>query len=149
MKPRRLPTLLSLKSLVVSGAISGLTLLSVSAEKVLSADLREWKSEDGNYAVDASLVSFNTITKRVTLKKEDSKIVEVPLSQLSSADRAYVQENAPRAKSAEKSGEAIRLHGITWQPEIKDALKLASGGPSAANRPVMWFRVLGKLDDGM
>lgn len=149
MKAERLHSSSSLKSLLLSGAIAGLTLISGYAEKASGTELRVWKTENGKHSVEASLISFNTISKRVTLQKEDSKTVEVPLSQLSAADQSYVRENAPSPKSAKKSSEAIRLHGITWQPEIEDALKLASGRSSADKRPVMWFRVLGKLDDGM
>lgn len=96
----------------------------------------------------ASLVSLNTITGKVTLKKEDSSLVEVPLSKLSTADQAYVKEHAPKSVQKRRKGEEIGLYGITWQPGIEDALKLASAGVGG-DRPVMWFRVLGKLDDGM
>lgn len=149
MKPRQSTTPSILKSLVLSGAISGLTLFSAFAEKTTGSDLREWKTENGKYSVEASLISFNTITKRVTLQKEDSETVEVPLSKLSAADQSFVKENAPHSGVAAQSGKPVQLHGITWQPEIEDALKVASGKGSGQNRPVMWFRVLGKLDDGM
>ncbi|MDF1713416.1 MAG: SHD1 domain-containing protein [Akkermansiaceae bacterium] len=149
MKPERLHSSSSLKSLLLSGAISGLALISAYAEKAPGTDLRVWKTENGKHSVEASLIAFNTISKRVTLQKEDSKTVEVPLSKLSATDQSYVREHAPGPTRATKSSETIRLHGITWQPVIEDALKLASGGNASDKRPVMWFRVLGKLDDGM
>ncbi len=128
----------------MGGAAFGLGLFFATAGEAH----RQWSSEDGKYSVKASLVSFNSITGKVTLRKDDSRLVEVPLSKLSTKDQAYVDEHAPKSAPRQKGGGPIKLHGITWQPEIEDALEQANGG-AGGDRPVMWFRVLGKLDDGM
>ena len=144
MKVIRLQTPSKLRSLLVGGAAFGLGLFFATAGEAQ----REWVSEDGKYSLKASLLSFNTITGKVTLRKDDSSLVEVPFSKLSTADQAYVDEHAPKSASRQKADGPIKLHGITWQPEIEDALEQANGG-AGGDRPVMWFRVLGKLDDGM
>lgn len=150
MKPRKTATLSRPKLRLIGGAVLGLSLILASADESLENELREWKSVDGKHSVDASLIAFNTATRRVTLKKGDSSSVEVPLAKLSAADQAYIQEWAPRLSGEKGAGEAIKLYGITWQPGIEDALKLAGDDTTpAGSRPVMWFRVLGKLDDGM
>jgi hypothetical protein len=150
MKPRKTPTPSRPKLRLIGGAVLGLSLILASADETLENELREWKSEDGKHSVEASLIAFNEATMRVTLKKGDSSSLEVPLAKLSTADQAYIREWAPRLSGRKEVGEAIRLYGVTWQPEIEDALKLASSdATSVVSRPVMWFRVLGKLDEGM
>lgn len=136
MRPRAIEKL-------VGGTALALTLLGASAEETL----REWHSKDGIHTIEASLTSFNSITNVVTLTKGDSTTVDVALSKLSAADQSFVrsQETTSRNES-----DPVKLYGITWQPDLKEALSLAKEEiTSAKNRPVMWFRVLGKLDDGM
>lgn len=105
---------------------------------------REWKSKDGRYQVEASFVSYNSRTGKVTLRRKDSTPIVVVLSQLSAPDQAFVKEQNEVTRHPAKE---VRRYGITWQPEIEDAL--ARAADSAKKRPVMWFRVLGKLEDGM
>lgn len=123
----------------MGAAALGLNLLCASAEENL---LRQWQSKDGQHTIQASLESFNSITNQVTLTKKDSSSIKVPLLKLSSADQTFIRsQNATPGQAAD----SVKLYGITWQPEIDDALAQAKG----KNRPVMWFSVLGKLDDGM
>lgn len=133
--------------LLAGSMFLGLSLLGGQAEEAI---VREWKSENGKFSVKASLESFEAVGSKVVLRKSDQTLVRVPLSRLSEADQAYVRNLNARSRAAERAGEPVRLHGIEWQPEIEDALKLAAGrsGP-LDNQPVMWFRVLGQLDDGM
>ncbi|MEN8681061.1 MAG: SHD1 domain-containing protein [Akkermansiaceae bacterium] len=150
MKPRSLPTTSRLKAVVLGGAALCLIFPFSAADEISGSLVREWKSENGNYSIEASFSSFNPNTKRVTLKKQDLTIVEVPLAKLSAADQAFVKEQAPKFSPKRDSGQAVKLYGITWQPEVEDALTLASGKATPIDdRPVMWFRVLGKLDGGM
>lgn len=129
--------------LLAGSMFLGLSLLGGQAEEAI---VREWKSENGKFSVKASLESFEAVGSKVVLRKSDETLVRVPLSRLSEADQAYVRNLNARSRA----GEPVRLHGIEWQPEIEDALKLAAGrsGP-LDDQPVMWFRVLGQLDDGM
>ena len=75
-------------------------------------------------------------------QSKDGQHTKVPLLKLSSADQTFIRsQNATPGQAAD----SVKLYGINWQPEIDDALAQAKG----KNRPVMWFSVLGKLDDGM
>lgn len=139
---------------------TGLSLaVASSSQYTIFAPVNEaWKKEPfASLAADPTgenrealygILARHVITGKVTLRKDDSRLVEVPLSKLSTKDQAYVDEHAPKSAPRQKGSGPIKLHGITWQPEIEDALEQANGG-AGGDRPVMWFRVLGKLDDGM
>ncbi len=133
--------------LLAGAMFLGSSLSGVQAEEVA---VREWTSENGKFSVRASLESFEVIGSKVVLRRADETLVRVPLSRLSEADQAYVRDRNARSRAAERGREPVRLHGIEWQPEIEDALELAAGRPGPLDdQPVMWFRVLGQLDDGM
>lgn len=135
------------RPLLAGGMVLGLSLLGAQAEE---AAVREWKSENGKFSVMATFESFEAVGGKVVLKRSDATLVRVPLSRLSESDRAYVREMSARLRSSESAGESVRLHGINWQPKAEEALTLAAGRPGPLDdRPVMWFRVLGQLDDGM
>ena len=150
MKTRLLPTPNKLKLFVLGGAALCLSVSFSAADKTPDSLLREWKSGNGKHSVQASLSAFNQTTKRVTLQKEDSTVVVLPLAQLSATDQSYIKEHASKLSQKEETVESIKLYGITWQPEVEDALTLATGETTPSDdRPVMWFRVLGELDGGM
>jgi hypothetical protein len=136
--------------LLAGGMIFGLGLLGLQAEETSGPLAREWKSENGKFSVLATLESVEVQGRKVVLRKSDSTLVRVPLSRLSEADQAYVRELNTRSGSTAPIGEPVRLHGIKWQPVTEEALTLAAGRPGPSDdQPVMWFRVLGQLDDGM
>lgn len=130
---------------MTGGVAFGLSLLCLQADELPEEQAREWKSGNGRYTVQALFHSFDPRTQQVTLKKEDSTSIKVPLARLSTADQSYVKQRAPKSERTAAPQEEVKLHGIKWQPEIEEALKLAESN----HQPVMWFRVLGQLDDGM
>lgn len=72
--------------------------LGLSALLVLigsRADARKWTSRDGRYTVEAELVDFQD--GKAVLKREDGKLIRVPLSDLSLGDVHYVQESLKAA----------------------------------------------------
>ena len=145
MKPRKLPTTHKLKSLITGGAALCLSLSFSAANEDPESSLREWKSQDGKFSIKASLKAFNRSTKRVTLQKENSTAVVVPLSKLSAADRSFVAAQSSKLPVTGKIAETTRIHGINWQPEMDNALAAAA----SEKKPLMWFRVLGELEGGM
>ena len=116
-----------------------------------SEEVREWTSQDGQYSVMASLSGFDRTKQRVSLSKADATVVEVPLSRLSAADRSYVAEyfREPERRSTGVPSEKT-LYGIRWQPAMQDALAEASGAATPDDDlPVLWFRVLGELEEDL
>jgi len=143
----KLTKLFTLNPSTLAGVII-LAGLSLAPGSELSPEVREWKSQDGQYAVMASLSGFDRFTQRVTLNKEDATVVEVPLSRLSAADRTYVVDHT-RGTATPPEKEKT-LYGIRWQPEMEDALAKAAGEATPDDdRPVMWFRVLGELEQDL
>ena len=135
------------RSWLAGGIAFGLGLLGAQAEENSMASMREWKSKNGKFSVTASFDSYDAASRKVTLKKEDSTSIQVPLLKLSAADQSFVKEQAGQSKSG---GKPIKLYGIQWQPKMEEALSEAAGQSAPSDdRPVMWFRVLGQLDDGM
>jgi hypothetical protein len=55
----------------------------------LSAEGRTWTDSTGNYKVEASLIAFNETT--AVLKKENHRLVAVPIDKLSKDDLAYLE----------------------------------------------------------
>ena len=150
MKTRPLSKPNKLRLSLLSGAALCLSVPFSEADESPDSLVRVWKSGDGEYSVQASLIAFNQSTKRVTLQKEDASVVVVPLAQLSTADQSYITEKSPKPARKEATDGSIKLYGIGWQSKIEDALTLAAGETTPSDdRPVMWFRVLGELDGGM
>lgn len=69
-------------------------LLSVSLGQVSTSasELRTWQSANGKFTIRAELIEVSG--NSVSLKREDGKIVDVPLSKLSKADQSYVTDRA-------------------------------------------------------
>lgn len=136
--------------LLAGGMAFGLGMLGLSADESQNAGLREWTSENGKFSVTAKLESYDAFNKKVILRKGDSSLIKVPLARLSFTDWSFVEKHAARSSRSKGLGKTIKLHGIQWHPEVEGALTAAAGGPSPSDdQPVMWFRVLGQLDDGM
>jgi hypothetical protein len=137
---------LGVRSLLAGGITFGLSLLGAQENENPDALLREWKSENGKFSVTAVLESFDVARRQVVLRREDSSLLKVPLNRLSVSDRAFVREQT----QVKPTAGPVKLYGIAWQPKVEAALKKAAGGSSPLDdQPVMWFRVLGQLDDGM
>jgi hypothetical protein len=65
---------------------------------------REWTDATGRYTVEADLIGFDSMT--AVLKKEDGKMVALPIERLSEADQKYLQTKEAEdlsKRSAEKT----------------------------------------------
>ena len=82
---------------------------------------RQWTSSSGEHRIEADLVSFDS--ERVRLKKEDGKIVVVPLDQLGDADRKWIEELARKQGAArsllEKKGFRVSSDGLQAPEELE------------------------------
>lgn len=66
--------------------------IKAEAQKIaIQKKLREWKSADKKFSIQASLISLED--KKVTLQKTDGTQIELDLNQLSKADRDYCIAN--------------------------------------------------------
>ena len=87
---------------------------------------REWTSSDGKHRVEADLAGFNAESVRLK-KKADSKVVVVPLKQLSTVDQQWIASIVRQQETAkallEKKG--IRIAGDGLQ--MPEELELKSG----------------------
>ena len=82
---------------IPSSYVALLIIFSVSSAR-LTAEPREWTSTDGRTLV-ADFVSATTQT--VTVRRADGKRVDIPLAQLSEADRAWIAAGARVAPVAD------------------------------------------------
>ncbi len=65
---------------------------------------RTWKSKNGKHSIEAVLSDYDRLTKTVLLEDNNGEPIEVPIDQLSSADRRFVaREMRQRAKSTDLS----------------------------------------------
>jgi hypothetical protein len=70
----------------------------VSMNQSVAEQTRVWKTSKGNFEITASLEDFDGTT--VKLKKENNKVVSVPLAKLSSADRQFLKNySSPKKQS--------------------------------------------------
>ncbi len=113
----------------------------------LAAEDRTWNSRDGKFQVEASLLDFDGETVKLH-KKEDGKVVELPLEKLSLLDQLYVKkmmstlagdnpsppsvsESPPAASSAGKSGNSGRMWDDSGEAESRITPgKGSKAGPS-------------------
>ncbi len=51
---------------------------------------REWRSQDGEYSIQAVFVKYDNETKLVDLRREDNEIIQVPVLGLCQRDRRYI-----------------------------------------------------------
>lgn len=87
--------------------IPGLTACFITAS---AGEPRMFHSSDGK-SLKASLEAVSGTT--VTLKREDGRVVELPVARLSAADQAYVSEFAQRAGDASKNLNTAAGHEIS------------------------------------
>ncbi len=82
------------------------------------ADTRTWTSANGSFTLEAEEIAFDDST--VVLKKSDGNLVAVELSELSEADREYVQskEAEEGRKSAEKMQTWTSVDGMKIQGRV-------------------------------
>lgn len=66
-----------------------ITACVIVAPIMAQAKVRKWTSKDGNYTIEAELVSFNK--DLIVLKKPDGDLIAVELKELSEEDREFVQ----------------------------------------------------------
>jgi S1-C subfamily serine protease len=68
------------------------------------ASTRTWKSSDGAYSIDAEYVGAKD--GKVSLRKPNGDLIEVPLARLSAADQAYVAKQVVPSEEASTPAEA-------------------------------------------
>lgn len=79
----------------IKPALSVLPLVALTTLFLVAAPLafaRTWKSSDGVYSVDAEYVGAKD--GKVSLRKPNGDVIEVPLARLSAEDQAYVAKQA-------------------------------------------------------
>jgi hypothetical protein len=85
------------------------------------AEGRTWTDSTGNYQVEATLVAFNDST--VVLKKENHRLVAVPIDKLSKDDRAYLESKEAvdyMTQSAEKKQVWTMVSGLKVVGSVVD-----------------------------
>jgi len=99
---------------------------------------REWKSRDGKFTTRARFVELADGTVR--LEKDDGKIIEVPLTQLSLSDRTWVNSHSDRPDKAHseaepKSEDATEAMGRLESTTIEMKLVEMKVGKGARKKP--------------
>jgi thiol-disulfide isomerase/thioredoxin len=106
-----------------------------------SALAREWTNDTGDFSIEADLVEAKNGT--VKLKKQNGKIITVPVSKLSKADREYLATVAeakqkPAAQSTAERLKAnpndVKLIAAYMQETVQNALGLMNSNPAAAKK---------------
>jgi hypothetical protein len=78
-----------------------------------NAAAREWADSTGKYSVEADLIAFNTTT--VVLKKQNHKLMSVPIDKLSKQDQEYLKSkdaNDMAQRSADKTNTWTMRSGL-------------------------------------
>ena len=145
-----------------------------TANPVAADGFRTWKSQNQKHAVQAKFDDYDANSKQVTLINRDGKTITVKLDQLSSSDQKHVVRRHKRLvaeknaadnpfkvvgnettkktpHSARKETPIIARWGIEWTPGLENAQTVALGNRrnTKDDRPIMWFRVLGNLEEHM
>lgn len=102
----------------------------------LPAAAREWTDSTGKYTTDADLVAFNAET--VVLKKENRKLVAVPMDKLSTADQLFLQSKETHELL---QGHASQQH--TWT--FRSGMKVIGHVVDYARKDVVIQRRLAKM----
>jgi hypothetical protein len=95
---------------------------------------REWKDATGRYAVEADLLAYTDA--HVVLKRQDGKLVEVEIAQLSDADRQFLNSKEATQQS---SGGGLQ----TWT--LKNGLKFVGRIVGFGRKDVVIQRKRGKV----
>lgn len=78
--------------------------------------MRTWTDASGVFSVQATLDTVDGQTVR--LRKQDGKIVSVPLKQLSKADQKYIADREAKPQEGPPAGLGVRLVNVADVPEI-------------------------------
>lgn len=70
----------------------------------LFAEMREWKSADGNQSFSGEYVSHDS--KKVTIRRQDGKVFNLELERLNAADKIWLSDKQPTENPAEKGAPA-------------------------------------------
>jgi hypothetical protein len=85
-------------------------------------DTRSWKSSDGAYSIEAEYVGAKD--GKVSLRKPNGDVIEVPLARLSAEDQAYVAKQA--ATNKQPSTPAAANSSRTQKQTFNQLLSLSS-----------------------
>lgn len=109
------------------------SLFLVAAPQVVT---RTWKSSDGAYSIDAEYVGAKD--GKVSLRKPNGAVVEVPLARLSAEDQAYV---AKQALDPDESSTPAAANSPPTQKQTFSQLLSLSGRISVASDVVRAYRL--------
>ncbi|MCO6457864.1 MAG: PQQ-binding-like beta-propeller repeat protein [Pirellulaceae bacterium] len=125
-------TLRGLAALLLAAALGGLACGQSTS--------RTWTDSSGSYRIQAAMEDFKS--GEVHLRRDDGKLIQVPLSKLSDEDRAFVRAEMLRRRNARNEGsEAVA--------GARSGNAANSAGPvSAAAAAGEWPRWRGPLNDG-
>lgn len=91
--------------LIAGFAIANAMLWIVSASSY--GQMREWSDSSGKFRIDAELIRVDD--KEVQLRKEDGKIVKIPLNRLSATDQAFIRQRAQSRDGAPPLEAVVRI----------------------------------------
>jgi hypothetical protein len=97
-------------------------LLAIAAE---SAVARKWTSGDGKFSIDAELAKNDGRT--VQLKKNNGKIISVPIARLSRADQAYLKGLAAKAPTQSEQPSAKKQKNAARSQTVELAVRWKQG----------------------
>ena len=99
------------------------------------ASARKWTNKTGSFSVEAELVEAKDGS--VKLKKPNGKIITMPVSELSKADRNYLTERAKKPRAAgHRAAVATGLFAGRTDPTRKAALIADGGGTPEGEKAV-------------
>jgi hypothetical protein len=101
-----------------------------------AAQAREWRDSTGKYAVEADLIA--STDDQVVLKREDGKLVMVEATQLSDADREYLES---KEADAAREGDDGKLQ--TWT--MRDGMQVVGRLVGYGRKEVVMQRRRGDL----
>lgn len=159
--------------LLLAFLLAGTHLSATLAQDDPIESFRTWKDRTGKYEIEAELVRYERSI--VELKKTDGSVIQVPLKDLSNADKWFVRKQLKQLKArgnaqkpvlqvkqpvAEKEKvekkdnirlaknlDTKKMYGIEWHQTPESLQAVADS--SKSQKPVMWFRVLGDLEGYM
>src|SRR3954454_7514208 len=92
---------------------------------------RVWTDSSGKYTVEADLIAYND--KTVILERPDHQLGQVPIAQLSQADREYL-------KSKEASEATRKVAGATQTWTLRNGLKIVGNVVGYARKELVLQR---------
>ena len=109
---------------------------------------RKWTSKDGKFSVEAELVEAKD--GNVRLKRQDGKIITVPVSKLSKADRDFLASivkarKKPEVTKATPSRVVALLKLLGWKVKVdqnKAVVRVSFTGPRLTDNALMQLKEL-------